>query len=113
MPGFCFSDIHQPGSQVVSLDLVGPDLEADQCVRPEGLRDRNIGRIAPLRDQHAADPRHIVAWIEHLPAAADIGLNANLAAGTGNRASGSGWYLDMSGAGRVQGADGAVLCAHD
>lgn len=32
-------------------------------------------------------------------AAADIGLNANLAAGTGNRATGSGWYIDMSGAG--------------
>lgn len=32
-------------------------------------------------------------------AAADIGLNANLAAGTGARATGSGWYIDTSGAG--------------
>lgn len=32
-------------------------------------------------------------------AAADVGLNVNLAAGTGNRATGSGWYLDVSGAG--------------
>ena len=55
-------------------DLVGPHLEADQRVRPEGLGDRNVGGVAPLRDQDAADPRHVVARIEHLPVAADIGL---------------------------------------
>ena len=36
-----------------SRDLVGPDFEADQCVRLEGLGDRDIGGIAPLRDQDA------------------------------------------------------------
>src|SRR5258708_6273688 len=55
-------------------DFVGPYLEADQGVRPEGLGDRHIGGIAALRYQDAADPRHVVARIEHVPASADIGL---------------------------------------
>src|ERR1700759_1291407 len=55
-------------------DLVGPHLEADQRVRPESLGDRNVGGIAPLRDQHAADPGLVVAGIEGVPAAVEIGL---------------------------------------
>src|SRR3954471_24986249 len=54
--------------------FVGPYLEADQRIRPERLGDRNIRGVAALRDQHAADPRHVVARIEHLPAPAEIGL---------------------------------------
>src|SRR6478735_4923178 len=62
------------GSKIPSRDLVGPDLEADECVRPERLGDRDIGSIAPLRNQDATDPRHVVARIEGAPMAADIGL---------------------------------------
>src|SRR5437899_4871813 len=57
-----------------SRDLVGPDLEADQCVRAKGLRDRNVAGIAPLRDQDAPLPRLVVAGIEGVPAPADEGL---------------------------------------
>src|SRR4029450_4987956 len=57
-----------------SRNLVGPDLEAGQGVWPEGLGDRHIGGVAALRDQHAADPRHVVARIEGAPVPADIGL---------------------------------------
>src|SRR5215213_9064236 len=57
-----------------SRNLVGPDLEAGQCVWPEGLGDRHIGSVAPLRDQDAADPRHVVARIEGAPVPAEIGF---------------------------------------
>src|SRR5438034_11296395 len=55
-------------------DLVGPHLETDQRVRSEGLGDRNVGGIASLRDQDAADPRHVVAGIEGVPVPAEIGF---------------------------------------
>src|SRR5215207_5696134 len=57
-----------------SRNLVGPDLEAGQGVWPEGLGDRHIGSVAPLRDQDAADPGHVVARIEGAPVPAEIGL---------------------------------------
>jgi hypothetical protein len=55
-------------------ELIGPYFKADQCVWPEGLGDRNVCGIAALGDQNAADPRNVVARIEGVPAAADIGL---------------------------------------
>src|SRR6201995_4722531 len=55
-------------------NLVGPHLEALQRVRPERLGDRHVGGVASLRNQHAADPRLVVARIESVPAAAEIGL---------------------------------------
>src|ERR1700688_3121263 len=57
-----------------SHHLVGPDFKADQRVRPESLGNRNVGGVAALGDQDAADPRYIVARIEGVPAAADKGL---------------------------------------
>src|SRR6185369_3645300 len=57
-----------------SRHLVGPDLEPGQCVWPEGLGDRHIGSVAPLRDQDAADPGLVVARIEGAPVPAEIGF---------------------------------------
>jgi hypothetical protein len=64
----------RPENDLWSCYLVGPDLEAYQGVRPECMGDRNIGGIASLRDQHAADTRDVVTRIEHVPAPADIGF---------------------------------------
>src|SRR5258706_16113036 len=55
-------------------DLIRPDFKADQGVWPEGLGDWNVCGIAALGDQDAADPRNVVARIEGVPVAADIGL---------------------------------------
>src|SRR3984957_1074211 len=55
-------------------DLVGPNPEADQCVRSKSLGNRNVRGITALGDQDAADPRNVVARIERVPAAAEIGL---------------------------------------
>lgn len=60
--------------QPLSRHLVGPDLETHERVGSERLRDRDVRGIAPARDQHAADPRDVVARIEGVPVAADIGL---------------------------------------
>src|SRR6185437_4921632 len=55
-------------------DLVGPDLEADQGVRPEREGNRHVGGIASMTDQDASDAGNIVAGIEGVPVAAEIGL---------------------------------------
>src|SRR6185437_844677 len=55
-------------------DLIGPDGEADQRVRPECLGDWNVGGVAASRDQDTTDPRNVVARIERVPAIADIGF---------------------------------------
>src|SRR6202166_4995060 len=55
-------------------DLVGPNPEADQRVRSECLGNRNVRGVTALGDQDAADPRNVVARIESVPAAAEIGL---------------------------------------
>src|SRR5207244_5436197 len=70
-----------------SRNLVGPDLEAGQCVWPKGLGDRHIGSVAALRDQDAADPRHVVARIEGAPVPAEIGFEpaGEIACGPGFR----------------------------
>ena len=79
------------GGDHLSCDLVGPHLETDQRVRPERLGDRNVGGVAALCDQYAADPRHEVAGIERVPAAAEIGLEP-----AGEVATAQGWGVPMS-----------------
>ena len=49
-------------------------LKLDQRVGAEGVRDRHVGGVAALADQDAADARHVVARVEGVPAAAEIGL---------------------------------------
>src|SRR5438105_14220943 len=75
------------GTRPSSRNLVGPDLEAGQCVWPEGLGDRHIGSIAALRNQDAADPRNVVARIEGTPVPAEIGFEpaGEIACGPGFR----------------------------
>src|ERR1700738_4126858 len=54
--------------------LVRPNFKADQRIWPEGLGNWNVCGIAALGDQDATDPRNVVARIEGVPAAANIGL---------------------------------------
>src|ERR1700726_4637890 len=54
--------------------LVRPNFKADQRIWPESLGNWNVCGIAALGDQDAADPRNVVARIEGVPAAANIGL---------------------------------------
>jgi hypothetical protein len=44
---------------LTSCDLICPNLEADQRVRPECVGDGNVRGITPLRDQDAANSRHV------------------------------------------------------
>src|ERR1700751_4164095 len=55
-------------------DLVRPDLETDQRVRPKGVGDWHVGGVAPLSDEHPADSRHVVARIKGVPPPAEIRL---------------------------------------
>src|SRR5713226_4095669 len=55
-------------------ELISPYFEADQGVWPEGLGNWNVCGIAALGDQDTADARNVVARIEGIPAAADIGF---------------------------------------
>src|ERR1700736_2042698 len=55
--------------------LVCPDLEAQQRVRAERIADCDVSRIAASRNEHPADPRHIVPRIKDVPAAAEIRLD--------------------------------------
>src|SRR3974377_1320946 len=54
--------------------LVRPDLEAQQRVRAARIADCDVSRIAASRNEHPADPRHIVPRIKDAPAAAEIRL---------------------------------------
>src|SRR4051794_16502711 len=72
--------------------LIRPHCETHQRVRPEGLRNRHVGGVAALRDQHAADARNVVAGVEGVPAAADIGFEP-----AGEVAGGPGfWHADVA-----------------
>src|SRR5712672_4758792 len=68
-------------------DLISPDFKAEEGVGPEGLGDWNVCGIAALGDQDAADPRNVVARIEGVPVAADIGFEpaGKIACGVGRR----------------------------
>src|SRR6266480_4638819 len=55
-------------------DLVGPNPETDQLVRPEGVGDRHVSCVAAQSDEHAANSRHIVPWIKSIPPPAEIRL---------------------------------------
>src|ERR1017187_7016937 len=66
-------------------NLISPDPEALQRAGPERRGDRDIGRIAASRHQDAANARHIVARVEHVPAAADPGLEPRREIARGER----------------------------
>ena len=55
-------------------DLVGDHLEARERARAERGHNRDVGGIAPACHQDAADTRLVVAGIERVPAAAEIGF---------------------------------------
>src|ERR1700758_818058 len=54
--------------------LIRPDFKADEGVWSESLSNWNVRSIAALGDQDAADPRNVVARVERIPVAAEIGL---------------------------------------
>ena len=58
--------------------LVGPHPERLEDVRTERVDERNIGGVAPARDQDAADARHVVAGVEGVPLAAEEASNQAL-----------------------------------
>src|SRR5262249_9539295 len=74
---YCFTRNHRSpdaSGPRISGNLVRPDLEVDQRVRAEGERDRYVGRVAALGNQHAANSRYVVARIKSVPMPAEISL---------------------------------------
>src|SRR4051812_31985209 len=57
-----------------SGDLVGPDAESQQRIGPEGRADSDVRGVTAARDQDAPDARDVVAGIEGVPGAAQIGF---------------------------------------
>jgi hypothetical protein len=49
-------------------DLVGDHLEARERARAERGHDRDVGGIAPACHKDATDARHVVPWVEGIPA---------------------------------------------
>src|SRR6187549_1730840 len=70
------AELHQNPKrlQLRRADLVGNDPKAFELVRSEGDRQRHVCGVTPSRNQHAPDPRSIVAWIEGVPGTAQVGL---------------------------------------
>ena len=68
------NDIRRVPISLADWNLIRPDLETLQRIGSESRGDRDIARIAASRHQNAAHARHIVARVEHVPAAADPGL---------------------------------------
>jgi len=54
--------------------LISPDLETDERIGPERRGYRNVDRIAASCHQHSPDPRHVVPWVEGIPASSEIRL---------------------------------------
>src|SRR5882672_1785785 len=52
--------------------LIGPDPEADERIGPERRAYRDVDRIAASCHQHSPDPRHVVPWVEEIPASSEI-----------------------------------------
>src|SRR6202035_4600717 len=67
--------------------FVGPDFKADERVRSERLGNGNVVGVAALGDQHRTDPRHVVAGVEGVPMATEIGLEpaGEITRGVGRR----------------------------
>src|SRR6187551_3086823 len=61
-------------SAFINLNLVGPDAEALERAGAERGGDRDVGGVAPARDQDAPGARLVVAWIERVPGAAQVRL---------------------------------------
>src|ERR1700722_16452035 len=55
-------------------DLVGPDPEALEGIGPEGGGDRDVGGVAAAGDEDASDAGDVVARIEGVPGAPEVGL---------------------------------------
>src|SRR5580700_9315970 len=55
-------------------DFVRPDAEALERVRAERRGDRDVGRVATAGDEYPADARGVVARVERVPAAAEVGF---------------------------------------
>jgi hypothetical protein len=62
------------GSGRGGADLVRPDPEALQGVGAERGADGHVRRVAPAGDEDAADARRVVARVEGVPAAAQVGV---------------------------------------
>src|SRR5271170_6667440 len=58
----------------LSHDLFGHDLEPSEGRRPIAGGERHVGGVAAAADQDPADPRVIVARVERVPMAAEIGF---------------------------------------
>ncbi len=57
------------------LNFLRHNAEVRQYARPECRADRNIRRIAPIGNWHAAYTRDVVTGIERVPPAAEVRLN--------------------------------------
>lgn len=63
------------GPARLRADFVGPDPETREQARSERGAYRDIGGIAPSRDEDAPDARRVVASIECVPCAAQVRLD--------------------------------------
>src|SRR5258708_9279117 len=54
--------------------LISPDLEAAERIGPERRGYGDVDRIAAPCHQHSPDPRHVVPWVEGIPASSEIRL---------------------------------------
>ena len=54
--------------------LISPDLEAAERIGPERRGYGDVDRIAAPCHQHSPDPRHVVPWVEGIPASSEICL---------------------------------------
>src|SRR6267378_5882068 len=62
------------GVQVTPNYLISPDLEAAERIGPERRGYGDVDRITAPCHQHSPDPRHVVAWVEGIPASSEIRL---------------------------------------
>src|SRR5260370_8444456 len=53
---------------------MSPDLEAAERIGPERRGYGDVDRIAAPCHQHSPDPRHVVPWVEGIPASSEIRL---------------------------------------
>ena len=68
------TDIRRLPSKLAGWNFIRPDPEALQRVGSESGGNGNIAGIAASRHQNAAHSGHIVARVEHMPFAADPGV---------------------------------------
>src|SRR5580692_2465756 len=68
------------GGEVVDVFgyFFGDDLEPAQRMRAERMQHWNVHGVASARHGDAADTGHVVARVEDIPAAAEIGLEPGI-----------------------------------